>query len=393
MDSIRTLREDELEDSIQVTATAFHVPLDEEQVNERKRILDPNTIIGLFYQGKLVSKLSLLPLHIWLGGEMFPMGGIASAATLPEHRRKGYFQKLLYHSACEMKEKGMMFSYLMPFSYSYYRKFGWEVIQSFKEFNLCPNDLRHGATLREYVYTRGKLKWHELNPVYEKYAQSFTGMLTRERWWWESYYSFYKKGEVVTVSNADGIQGYLVYDIHQESKTMTIHEIIHLNEEARLSMLDFLANHDSVIDRVILRTPVQDEMSFLLRNPAVSQQIKPGFMGRIMDVRSCLSKYPFIKTGKSFDFIMKITDPFLSWNDGIIRVLVNEDGEVYIMDMTDTDKELDLSCDIGAFTAILFGYQNPLFLKETGRIQASDMLLHFFNEAIPRKIPYAVDYF
>ncbi len=62
-----------------------------------------------------------------LDGHMVPMQGVGGVASLPEGRRKGHIRGLFDLILREAYDKGQVFSLLYPFSFSFYRQFGYEL--------------------------------------------------------------------------------------------------------------------------------------------------------------------------------------------------------------------------------------------------------------------------
>lgn len=59
-------------------------------------------------------------------GHTVLMGGVGGVATLPQHRRHGAIRECMKAAFADMYEQGYVLSALYPFSFYYYRKFGYE---------------------------------------------------------------------------------------------------------------------------------------------------------------------------------------------------------------------------------------------------------------------------
>ena len=60
-------------------------------------------------------------------GKTYVATGIGGVATLPQYRRNGGIRKCFEKALPEWYKNGVTLSYLYPFSYAYYRKFGYEM--------------------------------------------------------------------------------------------------------------------------------------------------------------------------------------------------------------------------------------------------------------------------
>lgn len=90
--------------------------------------------LGIFLlgeeEGEAVSALLSIPTEVWLGGRLTTLGAVGAVSTHPDHRKHGYAGALMVAVTRKMKAEGTVLSALNPFSYAYYRKFGWEWVGS-----------------------------------------------------------------------------------------------------------------------------------------------------------------------------------------------------------------------------------------------------------------------
>lgn len=82
-----------------------------------------NEILVLEEDEKLVSMLHLNPYTMIVNGYEFQSNYIVAVATLKEYRHRGYMRMLLEKALCDMAERKMPFTFLMPASESIYAPF------------------------------------------------------------------------------------------------------------------------------------------------------------------------------------------------------------------------------------------------------------------------------
>jgi predicted acetyltransferase len=82
---------------------------------------------AVYENGKMCSVTSVLNYKMRFDGHTVPMGGVAGVATLAEERGKGYVRRIFEAILNSMYEEGKLFSFLYPFSFDFYRKFGYEL--------------------------------------------------------------------------------------------------------------------------------------------------------------------------------------------------------------------------------------------------------------------------
>jgi len=154
---IRSSKEEELEELVDVMCISFRTP-PEDREWRRNTIeaipgmgVDNARVVTL--GGKIISALLIIPAEILINGFKVKMGGIGGVCTLPDYRRRGYAGELLRYTVKEMRRSGFITSILYPFSFAYYRKFGWELASNVCLYRINPSDLppfREKEKVKEY---------------------------------------------------------------------------------------------------------------------------------------------------------------------------------------------------------------------------------------------------
>lgn len=121
----------------------------------------------------------------------------------------------------------------------------------------------------------------EVEKLYETFAERFSGMLVRnEKWWLQVVYDdltlaiYYDKDKTAA--------GYMLYKI--ENNKMIVEEFVPLHNEARNGLWNFICQHDSMIKELEMTVSENEPLLYTLQEPRVKAEIKPYFMGRIVDV-------------------------------------------------------------------------------------------------------------
>ncbi|KRE83762.1 hypothetical protein ASG89_11605 [Paenibacillus sp. Soil766] len=399
MDQIRLIKEDELNESLALSEFAFQVTIAPEEREQRIAVLKTEQNWGYFVDNKLAAKLMILKLHTWINGKVFDMGGIAAVATWPEYRRQGMVGQLLSQSLKSMKEAGQTLSFLAPFSFGFYRKYGWESYSEFVRYELASNQLpkpevAEGSTLR-----RIEADPAILNPIYEAYAKQFNGMLVRNEGWWPRRVFSRKPGIVTLYLNPAGEpEGYIIYQVKE--RVLTVHEMVALTEDARRAIWRLISNHDSMIEKVVCQAPEGDSLPFMLADPRIKQEIVPYFMARIVDAEAFLKLYPFEAVADSSEasnpFYLQLRDGHAEWNNGIFRIVPRngEGNDIIKLDEADSiEGKYILSCDIQTLAALLMGYKRASFLHRIGRLQGDAAEIARLEKFIPERTTYLTDFF
>jgi predicted acetyltransferase len=376
---VRHLKQEEIEQSMRLGSYAFQYEIPEEEWETALNKEVPEEVWGGFDGDVLAAQVRVRPFHMYLNGQIIKMGGIAAVSAWPEHRRGGIVASILIRTLSVMKEAGQTISLLGPFSYAFYRKFGWEMAIDRKRLTLEPElftkidpSLAPGNVIR--VGSDIAL----LSSIYEQYATLFNGMLHRTHAWTVELLER-RKGHIAVYHDVQGVpQGYVHYEI--KNNEFLIHELITLNHEAQLGLWRFIANHDSMVDQVVYMAPADDALPYLLDNPRIKQQIEPYFMARIVDLEKLVEQYKFLPSvdriarwadNNSISVFLHIKDQHAQWNDGLWKLTVASDGSASIsrVELDQQAAVRALSCDIQTLSSLLMGYMRASHLYDIRRLQ------------------------
>jgi predicted acetyltransferase len=389
MMEIRKIGDEDVFEAVSLSEYAFNLaPMSGKKVAELQRREKKENTWGLFIDSRLCAKIVIVPLQIYLHSKLFEAGGVMSVATWPGERRKGYSQTLIMESLKIMKEQGGGISILHPFSYSFYRRYGWEIYCEYKKYTISLPVFTIRDRYDEGAVMLKKQEWGLLNEVYDQYASTYNGMLKRTPEWW----TLYKNHSAYHAVNYDGDKptGYLLYNI--QDRHMEIDEFVYLDGMAQRALLQYIQNHDSSVDTVSMKVPADDKMSLLLKDPILQQKTMPYFMARIVDVESVIAKYPFASTGKEERVLLRISDEQAEWNNGLFEITIASDGSAHVC-RTMQHTEEAVRCGIGALTAILMGYQTASTLYQFGHLTGQRRDIELLDAIVPRAKPYILDLF
>ncbi|MEH7669516.1 GNAT family N-acetyltransferase [Bacillus sp. JJ689] len=381
------LKEDKFREALRLSEYAFQYKVDEERLQQQlTKMKESHKIYGIMEGEDLAAKLHLIPFHIYIGKEKFKMGGVAGVATYPEYRRSGYVKELLQYSLQTMKKDGYTVSMLHPFAVSFYRKYGWELCANLVTCHMTKSDLVMKKQVNGTVKRFNKENHpEEVEKLYEVFAERFSGMLVREKnWWLQAVYDdltlaiYYDENKKAA--------GYMLYKI--ENYKMTVEEFVPLRNEARNGLWNFICQHDSMIKELEMTVSENEPLLYSLQEPRVKTEIKPYFMGRIVDVEQFLKQYELSWNNVQQEVILHITDAFAPWNNVSVR-LANH--EITIMKEETIDKGIKL--DINALSTIMFGYKRPLELNELEFISGSEEEIQAFENIVPVRKAFIYDFF
>ena len=178
-----------------------------------------------------------------------------------------------------------------------------------------------------------------------------------------------------------------------ENEHFNIKELDCLKQEDWNVLRNYISAHFSMITDVRGYNYTGEPLAFLLEDSEIRETIEPNVMGRIIDVREFLYRYPFENFREDLRLHLRIHDRMAEWNDGDFLLCV-KDGEVTCEPCADCEEDAAMvEMDIQTLTAMLMGYKRPSYLYENERIQVDYHLIPYLERLIPIEKPYFSDYF
>ena len=220
METIRPLRESELDELIDLLCTA-HNPRGHERYRgyiEGDPTWRPSHTQVVDLDGRLVSALRIWDRWVHLGSTPVRMGGIGGVTTHPDHRRLGLATRLMTHTAAHMRDDGydlgLLFSAIPA---RFYRRIGWSCV-SLMGFRA---ELRHppapGRSSLEAQPFDESRDLEETAALYQRHNAGRSGSLLRPRPYWD-YTPSRVRGVLPTAVVRDGAQlgGYINWETDED---------------------------------------------------------------------------------------------------------------------------------------------------------------------------------
>ncbi len=375
---IRQIREEEIEASLYLASQAFF-----HGQREIGRFLPPDRSsmagFGVWDEAGMQAQVIVLQFQVHMGPKVtLPMGGIAGVCCLPASRGKGYAGECLRYSLERMREAGQAVSMLYPFSWDYYRQYGWEWIGINRTYRV---ETRTLPPSRESDHVRAALPSDREKVIgcYTQYAQRYRGLLARSQQHWNNILNDTETNYTYTyLYERDGVmEGYLT--IRENSGTEThLREFITLTPRALAGLLGMLRRYDMQIEKFSWNAPENDLLWHRYYHWAIQTTIKPVVQARVVDVAEALRRWQ-PDPAKRGELTLKIEDEKAPWNRGVWHIAF-EDGTVSVRESRENPQ---VEMDIQSFSQAYFGTPDlpqlrtaeRLIVHEEGGFQAlSDLL-------------------
>ena len=277
-------------------------------------------------------------------GKFIPTMTIADVSTQPEYRNRGLVREMLETAHSKAREYGAAVALLHPFSFDFYRKFGYERISDtvtasypidrFDKFqdtaNLLPLEEKYYdgtiALFREFSKNR--------NLMFDRY--NISSFLRR-------------KEEILAFVHNETLCGYISIKKDIESKSLTVSELAFSDEKSLVSLLSHLKKYKTSFDTVrfsdLEPTP---ELYSLLDGGAY--ETRGDLAAKILDTEALLSLNEY--SSEHGEFTLRVKDP-LPTVAGVFKVTY--EGKKGVVERLPEDAEADVTADAPTLLRRVYG--------------------------------------
>ncbi|MBL1223850.1 GNAT family N-acetyltransferase [Enterococcus sp. BWR-S5] len=377
----------------ELAAYAFNSETTEDRKKRFDWVTEHSECYGSFDGNQLTSQLLATPFITNFHGVEYKMAGIGCVSSYPEYRGQGGITALMKKMLADLAEEKTALSYLAPFSYPFYRRYGYEQIFEQIEYTIEP---RNWPNIRAVAGSVQRVDWSQakatIQSIYSQVAEVQRGGLKREEWWQEYKFALGKEHRFAIYKNEEGqAEGYLVYQTNVER--FTIVEWQSLSKNGYSALARFVGSHNGATHQFYFKKGFAGEdLSWLIPSPLLDMQLKPYMMGRIVDVQTFLSAYPFHLPDGEKVFYLEVADEFGPWNEGVWELKML-DGKVALSKTETPDEEAVLKASIQTWTQLFMGYRSGETLHFHQQIFGKEEQLQELAELLPTGKPILEDYF
>ncbi|MCL2811485.1 MAG: GNAT family N-acetyltransferase [Clostridia bacterium] len=319
-------------------------------VDIRAAFNEAGVMMGLFH---------LIPYTVWYEGHQVGMGGIGGVATLPEHRRYGSIRAVFDYCLREMYERGMLVSTLYPFSYAYYRKFGYETAFVRRRLQVKMSEFarfRSDESITQWMPGDDEAP---LRQVYDSFVRNTNMAVCREdeNWEWKLKGDPFEKRRYIYLwrdTNGEPTSYVIlgVGDIEKYVRHLHVQDFACRGPGGTQGLFALLRNMSAAYEQFIWEMPPWIDPNTLFHEPIeAKQEIQPRGMARIINVGESLRLLRHPEAPGSYT--LRVIDAQLPENDGVWQV---EFGSGQAQAKKVQSGEADWTLDIRAFTQLVLGF-------------------------------------
>lgn len=346
----------------------------------------PENTLAVFDGGKLASCLQFLPYTLRIRGRSLPCPYIVGVSTWPEYRGRGLIRRLLSATLDQLNNRDISFSVLLPFSYPFYRKYGWEICYEqtmYHDFLTEPAPQTGGGTFHQID---PKKDIHSLACCYEQYMKPYQGYVKRTGADWQRFLEDLRldQGAGWFFQGEDGVSGYVLFTITE--RVLMIRELAYNHPEVRERLLALAASHlGGQADRITMRAPADDLGHLSMQAPVGAVAREVYCMSRIHRIQGLEGMAAHMPK----DLLLGIRDPFYNGNQGVYR-MYTEGGMLRIAPY---DGAADSEISIQTLSQLFWGYIGADQALRTGLIAGCHPQIgaEALDWLFPKGVPYILE--
>ena len=256
---------------------------------------DPaRTVWGAYLEDKLIAVVQGIDYQMRYEGQTVPMCGIGGVATLPEYRRQGSIRRLMKEILEDCRNKGQIFSYLYPFSYFFYGKFGYghgcrrmDVEIPMASLKLLPE--------KGSIRRCGPADAPILEAIYDQFVANTNGAIIRSVGFWKRKLEKDPVAEQIFTYLWSDDQGQPAAWMTYETKKVEEGDHFHifdwacLSQQALAGLLAFIKRFDDQYALASLKMPLHIPVDRFFPEPyPIKQQLEFAGQIRVIDIAKAL---------------------------------------------------------------------------------------------------------
>lgn len=278
-------------------------------------------------------------------GRFVPTMTVADVATLPEYRNRGLVREMLETAHKKAREYGAYVALLHPFSFDFYKKFGYERVSDTVSatFPISVLDKLPGVSTLVPIEEK---HYDSVISLFREFSTSRNLMLDR----YNISAFLRRKAETYLYFRGAELCGYIIVERDEKEKKLLVSEIVFLDNDALISLLAHLkAYHDFDTVEIADVEPIP-EVYPILDGENVTYHTRGDLAARILDTEALLKAGEYPNERGEFTLGVKDTLPTVA---GVFRVTY-ENKKATVERLSD-DTEADVTADAPSLLRRIYG--------------------------------------
>lgn len=358
---------------------------DENRDTYRRRMTYYRTAVSLIAEegGQALAGMGAFPMRQNVRGAIYDMAGIASVASHPSARRRGFVRALLERLLRQMRDQGCAVSALYPFRPSFYGRFGYVGLPHRRTAAFSPAGLGHLVR----AVLPGTVERLPMRDGFDEYDGLVLRLLERQHGF--AVYDDVRKAEFredkkwVAVARVDGeVVGAVSYRIDRFGGDLVADDLLTTGPLGRALLLQFFAHHVDQVGRILVTVGLDDVPELWGTDLAVTTESRVVFpsssgpMARVLDLEA-LNGMP---VGAGAVTVEVVDDPLIQ---GMYR-LEGDGGQLNVTKGTDASATLT----IGGLSGLIYGVLDPIDVVTRGLGEVEAAAIAPLRTLFPQAKPY-----
>ena len=385
-------------ESERVIETAFLHPWDEAEARERMQaqangaMPRPEVSWGLFDGDTMLTSISTLQHQLSFGGEVINAGEFHMVGSLPERRGGGGVRRLFGEILRDFRTQGDALAVLIPFSCSFYRKFGFEVVSRMVDQRVAIEQLSGFSCDMRVTRVWDEADLVPVRSLWHAHARQSNLAELRDdaAWVWRGNGDYgapdflhpdRQRYTYVLWDNEDRPCAYLRFSFFHEPAMpfvgeLKVDDFVWSSPIALRSALGFLYRMRAKVSHINFELPDLDLSTLLPESDKVEQLIDSHAMARLLDAETMLRLMP--QPYDKGSYVLGIEDAFLPEAAGRWQVAF-EGGRATAVEPT--DREPNLMVDETTATQLIVGrvgLRDALYRPDVQVLGNADVLARVF---------------
>lgn len=300
--------------------------------------------------GKTVSTALICIRSTRFAGKFIPTMTVADVSTLPEYRNRGLVREMLNVAHSKAREYGAYISLLHPFSFDFYRKFGYEKISDTVSATFDAGELAAPSDTAELVPINEKY-YDDVLSLFKEFSRNRNLMLDRY-----NISAFLRRSAETMLYFKDKILcGYIIFQKDTESRKITVSEVVFKDKDALKDLLYGIRKHSEGFVKIeILDCEPIPEIYELLENKKVTYDSRGDLAARVLDTEALLLAHEYPEARGEFTVSVTDTLPTVS---GIFKIMY--EGKKCTVERLTEDIEADVTMDASLLLRTVYGCDIP----------------------------------
>ncbi len=279
-------------------------------------------------------------------GKFIPTMTVADVSTLPEYRNQGLVRGIFYEAHARAREYGACVALLHPFSFDFYRQFGYEKISDTVSASFEINKLSRSVPETNFIPIEEKY-YDGIITLFRDFSKNRNLMLDR----YDISSFLRKRAEAHILLKENEPCGYITFEKDTKKSLITVSEIVFKGEAELMTLISHLGQYSEKFSTVTISDlePIPELYSFCDAIGA-RYESRGDLAARILDTEALLRMNDYPDEHGEFTLCVKDSLPTVA---GVFRVVYGDKN--CSVERINDENEADITANAPQLLRRIFG--------------------------------------